>query len=217
MAVKTTVNGKTNTSASEIKKLRQIISGLYSADITKRFLSAKALGAFACENPAVVGQVWPRIFYAFDDTMSCWGASEGLGEIARSVPELRSKILLLLRKFQHDDASCQGFLWAVCRIGQVDRELIREFIPDLIHALDADASCMLGQAIWALGELKVYEAASLIKAFEPDTRETDIYENENVTRKSIGLISVEALGKLQSGIEIEHAQPDTQRRSSRYC
>ncbi len=199
MSAKKTFTGTAIVPVSENKKLRQIISGLYSADIGKRFETAKALGEFAHNNPAVIRQVWPRIFYAFDDTMSCWGASEGLGEIARAVPDLRSKILQLLRKFQHDEASCQGFLWAVCRIGQVERNLVQEFIPDLVHNLEADAACMLGQAIWALGELKVYEAESQIKAFALDTREADIYENEAVTRKTIGRISLEAEEKLQAG------------------
>jgi hypothetical protein len=178
------------------KRLRELISGLYDPEMQERFASARALGAFAKENSTLVKQVWNRIFYAFDDTMSCWGVAEGLGEIARNLPEMRGKILALLRKFQNDEASCQGFIWAVCRIGQEDRELVKAFIPDLISRLDGYSACMIGQSIWALGELGISGAAGNIHSFLHDPRETWIYENDGVTKKSLGQISAEALQKL---------------------
>jgi len=181
------------------KRLRELIAGLYDPEMQTRFSSACALGTFARDNPALVKQVWNRIFYAFDDTMSCWGASEGLGEIARNLPDMRGKILALLRKFQNDEASCQGFIWAVCRIGQADRELVKAFIPDLISRLDGYSACMLGQSIWALGELRVSGAATRIRHFLNDPRETWIYENDEVLKKTLGQISAEALQKLPPG------------------
>jgi hypothetical protein len=180
------------------KKLRELISGLYDPEMSKRFETATRLGVFARENPALVRQMWNRIFYAFDDTMSCWGVSEGLGEIARNLPDMRSKILALLRKFQSDEASCQGFVWAVCRIGQVDRKIVEDFIPDLIGRLEGHATCMIGQSLWALGELGISGTAENIRSFLHDTRETWIYENDAVRKKTLAEISKEALHKLLS-------------------
>lgn len=190
--------GADNGRASDIKKARQLIAGLYDADMGRRFASARALGEFAGAHPDLIKKVWNRVFYAFDDTMSCWGVAEGLGEVARNVAGMRIKILRLLRKFEDDEASCQGFIWAVCRIGQVDREIISGFVQDLIDRLSSPTPCMLGQAIWALGELGISQSAETIRGMTDDMRETWIYENEGVVRMTIGEIAKQALGKLSA-------------------
>ena len=184
--------------ATPRKQLRQIIGGLYGVDMQKRFESAQALGLIARDDPDTIEKTWNRIFYAFDDTMSCWGVAEGLGEIARNLPRLRSRILTLLRKFQADESSCQGFIWAVCRIGQVDRKLVDDFIPDLERAVDSGASCMIGQALWAIGELRIVQEMSAVGRFLNDSRETWIYENDTVRRRTLSDIAGEALQKLKS-------------------
>ena len=184
-------------SIKDYRKFKRLISLLYSLDMEKRFMAAKALGEIAKIKPEFIKRVWVRIFYAFDDTMSCWGVTEGLGEIARNMPELRGKITVLLNRFRRDESTCQGFIWAVCRIGQVDRDKINDFIPLLIISLDSEDVCMLGQAIWALGELKIKESEKKIRGFLNDSRETWIYENDSVKRKTIGKISEEALTKMQ--------------------
>ncbi|MDA8077324.1 MAG: hypothetical protein M0Z79_00140 [Nitrospiraceae bacterium] len=177
--------------------IRDIVAGLYGVNMQKRFEAALALGRLAKDDPDAVTRVWNRIFYAFDDTMSCWGAAEGLGEIARNMPGMRTKILALLRKFAADEASCQGFVWAVCRIGQVDRQLIEDIIPDLERAGASPAACMVGQTLWALGELGIAGSEDRLKAFLEDIRETWIYENDAVRHKTLGEIAGEALKKLQ--------------------
>lgn len=140
--------------------------------------------------------MWPRIFYAFDDTMSCWGAAEGLGEIGRNVPRLRDRIMLLLRKFQRDASSCQGYVWAVTRIGQVDPGRVGGFVADFVRFLDSPDICMAGQAMWALGELRVSEAAGRIRPFLGDGRRTWVYDNETARVRSLSEIASEALAKL---------------------
>lgn len=185
------------------KQLRQIIGGLYGVDMQKRFESAQALGLIARDDPDSIEKTWNRIFYAFDDTMSCWGVAEGLGEIARNLPRLRSRILTLLRKFQTDESSCQGFIWAVCRIGQVDRKLVNDFIPDLERAVESGASCMIGQALWAIGELGLVKNLSAVSRFVNDGRETWIYENDFVRVRTLGDIAGEALQKLRSAQQEE--------------
>ena len=164
----------------------------------KRFDAAMALGRLAKDDPDAVMRVWNRIFYAFDDTMSCWGAAEGLGEIARNMPGLRTKILALLRKFAADEASCQGFVWAVCRIGQIDLKLIEDIIPDLDRASASHAACMVGQSLWALGELRISGCEDRLRTFLEDDRETWLYENDAVRKKTIAEIAGEALKKILS-------------------
>lgn len=178
------------------RKLRNLIAGLYDIDMERRFRTAKALGEIASVRPEYIRQIWRRIFYAFDDTMSCWGVAEGLGEIARNMPELRGKILLLLKRFEGDEASCQGFIWAICRIGQADRSRIEDFIPELMRFLGSGDICMFGQSIWAAGELGIKDASGLIENCLGDERETWIYENDTVEKKTIGKIAEEAIGKL---------------------
>ncbi|NJD57057.1 MAG: hypothetical protein FIA94_11730 [Nitrospirae bacterium] len=189
--------------AAARKRLRQIIGGLYGVDMQKRFESAHALGLIAKDDPDTIEKTWNRLFYALDDTMSCWGVAEGLGEIARNLPGLRSRILTLLRKFQADESSCQGFIWAVCRIGQVDRKLVNDFIPDLARAMDSGASCMIGQSLWAIGELRVVERLPPVSRFLNDARETWIYENDAVRRRTLGDLAAEALQKLESARQEE--------------
>jgi hypothetical protein len=195
--------GPADEKATERKRLRQIIGGLYGVDMQKRFASAQALGRIAKDDPDSIEKTWNRIFYAFDDTMSCRGVAEGLGEIARNLPRLRSRILTLLRKFQTDESSCQGFIWAVCRIGQVDRKLVNDFIPDLERAVESGASCMIGQALWAIGELRLVKNLSAVRRFLNDGRETWIYENDSVRIRTLGDIAGEALQKLQSAQQEE--------------
>jgi hypothetical protein len=99
--------------AADRRHIKALVSGLYDGDMGRRIASARALGEISRRDPEYIRKMWPRIFYAFDDTMSCWGAAEGLGEIGRNVPRLRDRIMLLLRKFQRDASSCQGYIWAV--------------------------------------------------------------------------------------------------------
>src|SRR5512143_1017026 len=178
--------------------IRDIVAGLYGVDMQKRFDAAMALGRLAKDDPDAVTRVWNRIFYAFDDTMSCWGAAAALGEIARNMPGLRTKILALLRKFAADEASCQGFVWAVCRIGQIDLKLIEDIIPDLDRASASHAACMVGQSLWALGELRISGCEDRLRTFLEDDRETWLYENDAVRKKTIAEIAGEALKKILS-------------------
>lgn len=180
------------------KKFNRIISSLYSEDMERRFVAAKVLGGIARLKPEIIRQRWARIFYAFDDTMSCWGVAEALGEIARNLPEDRSKISLILRKFQRDECSCQGFIWSMCRICQVEMERVKDFIPDLMAFLDSKNPCMIGQSIWAIGELGIEKAVEKVKSFLGDIRETWLYENDSVAKKTLGEISKDALKKLIS-------------------
>lgn len=187
-----------NETISDHKKLKDIISLLYDEDMEQRFVAAKALGEIARIEPDIIKQRWDRIFYAFDDTMSCWGAAEGLGEIGRNIPEMRSKIVLFLRKFQRDECSCQGFIWAICRIGQVDMKMIQDSIPDLINFLESENACIVAQTIWALGELGIKKAAGKIKSFLNDNRETWLYENDSARIRTIGETAADAVRKLQA-------------------
>ena len=189
---------KSTKGRTERSSIRDIVAGLYGVDMQKRFDAAMALGRLAKDDPDAVTRVWNRIFYAFDDTMSCWGAAEGLGEIARNMPGLRTKILALLRKFAADEASCQGFVWAVCRIGQIDLKLIEDIIPDLDRASASHAACMVGQSLWALGELRISGCEDRLRTFLKDDRETWLYENDAVRKKTIAEIAGEALKKILS-------------------
>lgn len=180
----------------DARNLRRVISLLYDADIRNRLLGALAIGEIAKRSPEIIKKRWNRIFYAFDDTMSCWGAAEALGEIGRNIPEMRSRIVLFLRKFEKDEISCQGFIWAITRIGQVDREKIKDLIPDLIGFLDSKDACMVGQAIWALGELRVSDVVEKIKDFLKDDRETWFYDNETARIARVSEIAREAIEKI---------------------
>ncbi len=161
-----------------------------------RLLGAKALGEIARIEPEIIRKRWNRIFYAFDDTMSCWGAAEALGEIGRNLPEMRSRIVLFLRKFEKDEVSCQGFIWAITRIGQVDRERIKDIIPDIVRFLDSRDLCLRAQAIWAAGELKIKEAVDKIRGFLSEREQAWIYENDRATLRNISEIAREAIEKL---------------------
>jgi HEAT repeat protein len=187
-----------NEVVNDRRKLRSLISLLYDSDIENRFMAAKALGEVARVKPEFIISIWRRILDATDDTMSCWGVAEALGEIARNMPELRGKILLRLRKFQKDESTCQGFIWAICRIGQVEIDRVKEFMPDLISFLESREPCMLGQAIWALGELRITEAMDKIKTFLNDNRQTWVYNNDSACIKTIGQIAEEAVRKLNN-------------------
>jgi hypothetical protein len=180
------------------RRLRNIVSLLYDEDMARRFTAAKALGEVARRDPELMKQRWERIFRAFDDTMSCWGAAEALGEVARNLPEHRRKIVMFLRVFRKDECSCQGYIWGMCRICQVDGSMTRDFMPELAAFLESANVCMAGQAIWAAGELRMKDAEEKLKGFLDDTRETWIFENESVSRRKIREIAEEALKKLRS-------------------
>ncbi|MCL5024501.1 MAG: hypothetical protein M1497_14270 [Nitrospirae bacterium] len=186
------------------RKLRAIVSLLYGEKMEERLVAAKALGEIARRVPDLMRQRWERIFRAFDDTMSCWGAAEALGEIARNLPEQRRKIELFLKGFRKDECSCQGYIWGMCRICQVEMERTREFAPELIGFLGSQNVCMTGQAIWAIGELGIREASDKVESFLRDERETWVFENDSACVKSIGRIAEEALRKLaRSGDAIQ--------------
>jgi hypothetical protein len=180
------------------RKLRHIISLLYDEDMAHRFNAAKALGEVAKRKPELMKQKWLRIYRTFDDTMSCWGIAEALGEIARNLPQQhRRKIIPFLRGLRKDESCCQGYIWSMCRICQVERDMITDFIPELEDFLNSPDICMIGQALWAWGELGIKEAPERIKDFLLDEGETWIYENDSVSMKNIGTIAEEALRKIK--------------------
>jgi HEAT repeat protein len=196
------VSGDLNLLVEEVvkdhRKLRNIISLLYDEDMTRRFTAAKALGEVARREPELMKQRWERIFRAFDDTMSCWGAAEALAEVARNLPQQqRGKIIPFLRGFRKDECSCQGYIWGMCRICQVDRDRIKDFIPELEGFLKSPDVCLRGQALWALGELGTKEMTERIKDSLRDERKTWVYENDSVSRKNIRTIAEEALRKME--------------------
>ncbi len=181
-------------------KIRQIVSLLYNDDMERRFVAVKALGTIAQREPELMKQRWERVFDKFDDTMSCWGAAEALGEIARNMPEQnRSRVVQFLKHFRRDDCGCMGYLWGMCRICQIDRRWAAEFVPELQGFLSSANVCIRGQALWALGELRVKEAAGRMKEFLADEGETRYYDNEAVRREKIKTIAGEALEKLDGG------------------
>ncbi len=177
-------------------KIRKIVSLLYDEDLGRRFTAAKALGALAVREPALLEQRWMRIFKAFDDTMSCWGAAEALGEIARNMPQQRRKIMLFLKNFRRDDCGCLGYIWGMCRICQIEQDGIEDFSSELEGFLRSSNICIRAQSLWALGELGIRKAADSIKDFRTDQGETWFYENDAVCRGRICEIAEEALSKL---------------------
>jgi hypothetical protein len=179
------------------RKLRNIVSLLYHEDMAERLRAALALGGITRRDPELMQQRWQRIFRSFDDTMSCWGVAEALSEIARNMPgEHRGKLINFLRGFKRDDCSCQGYIWGMCRICRIERGQINDFVPEVEGFLDSQNICMRAQALWALGELERKEAAKKIKGFLGDKNEVWIFENDSVSRKSIGTIAGEALKKM---------------------
>lgn len=60
---------------------------------------------------------------------------------------------------------------------------------------------MLGQTIWARGELEILEVTERIKGFLDNDREIWIYENDSVERKTIGEIAKEAVKKIEGRIQ----------------
>ena len=179
-------------------KLRYILSLLYDDDLTRRFAAVKALGEIAKREPELMQRRWERIFRSFDDTMSCWGAAEALGEIARNMPGFRSRISIFLKLFKRDDCSCQGYIWGMCRICQVERNKIKDFTQELGDFLNSSNVCIRGQALWALGELRIKESAPRVKDFLHDEGETWYYDNEAVQMKRIRSIAEEALKKIET-------------------
>ena len=177
-------------------KIRKIVSLLYDEDMTRRLTAAKALGELAKREPELMQQRWERIFRSFDDTMSCWGAAEALGELARNMPQHRGRITLFMRVFRKDDCSCQGYIWGMCRVCQVDRDRIHDFAPELEAFLNSPHICLRGQALWALGELRIKEAGNRMKDFLRDEGEIWYYGNEMAESKKVSIIAEEALKKL---------------------
>ncbi len=86
-------------------RLRKVIFLFYDSEMEKRFIGAKTLNEAERRMPDVKRR-WSRIFYVFDDIMSCWGAAEALGEIGRNINEMRSRIVIFLRKSEKDEVSC---------------------------------------------------------------------------------------------------------------
>ncbi len=177
-------------------KMRNIVKLLYDEDLMRRFTAAKALGEIAKREPELMQRRWERIFRSFDDTMSCWGAAEALGEIARNLPAYRGRIAIFMKVFKKDDCGCQGYIWGMCRICQVERDKTGEFVQELEAFLNSSNACIRGQALWALGELRVKGMVERMKYFLEDEGETWYYDNEAVNRGEIKTIAADALRKM---------------------
>ncbi len=178
------------------KKFRHILALLYDEDMETRFLGAKVLGEVTRLKPECIRTKWYRLFCSFGDTMSCWGVAEGLGEIGRNLPESRGKIALLLKRFRNDRVTCQGYVWAVCRIGQVDRNQMKSAISGLGGFLMSADDDIVGQTIWAIGELDLRDLCGRLKPLSGDPGTVRIYDHETVRSAPIARLVGEAYEKI---------------------
>jgi len=181
--------------------LRNLQRLLYSGDELFRRKAAEILGMVSADiarnDPGTVSRLLQQLFSAVEDTAAfTWGAFEAIGEIIKHSAGLFGGYIPRLYGYVADETKRAQVLQVIGNIATSSPELIREsafhFIPFLC---DPDPS-VRGYTARLLGDLSVMEAREELEKLREDPHEITFYENGNLERKSVGLVTEQALTRL---------------------
>jgi HEAT repeat protein/rubredoxin len=135
-----------------------------------------------------------------------WGMPEALGEILAQVPALQKEYLDLFIAYISEEGCFlenpllqAGVVWGIGRIKKIDEVRTRKIVPFLLEALNSQNLLLKGTAVWTLGELKIDESISLLKALQKENRMVKISCNGEYQEKPLRQWVDEALQNIMMG------------------
>ncbi len=192
---------------------RRILNLLISLTYDKQSLvcwhAIEAIGKVTKEiakvNPDLVRNTIGRLLWMIRDESGGigWSSPEILGEIVRNNSELFQDIAPIIVSFLDEEMLSAGVLWAIGRIGGVSAGLVEDAISVILPYLNNPDQTLRGLAVWALGEIGASENIGEMEKLRNDNNYITFYDEGELTRKTVGDITEEAITKLVKGQEIQ--------------
>lgn len=184
------------------KAWSHLIRALYLPDEFVGWRAAEGFGRavamLADSDTETCREMFRRLFWALNDESGTSGrrVAPAVGEAVARRPDVFGEYALIIWPALEEPFLQASVAWALGRIGQVDPELVRKAVPDLVSLLDSPDHEVRGHAAWALGEIGVREAAEKIAALAGDAGEMKIFLAGELRRVTVGALARTALRKL---------------------
>ncbi|MGQ9497695.1 MAG: DVU0298 family protein [Desulfotomaculales bacterium] len=158
----------------------------------------RAVAMLADSDTETCREMFRRLFWALNDESGTSGrrVAPAVGEAVARRPDVFGEYALIIWPALEEPFLQASVAWALGRIGQVDPELVRKAVPDLVSLLDSPDHEVRGHAAWALGEIGVREAGEKIAALAGDAGEMKIFLAGELRRVTVGALARTALRKL---------------------
>ncbi|MBI5636832.1 MAG: HEAT repeat domain-containing protein [Nitrospinae bacterium] len=178
--------------------LRSLVSILYEGDELLLHRAAAVWGRLALSAPSSIRRYMSRLAWQLNDESGNIGkgSPQVIAEVARHNIDLARDVIPVTTHYLDDRGMLPGVLWGIGRVGEIHRAPVLDTVPELRALLnDADAA-IRGNAAWALGKLRVAEAAPGLRLLVDDNREVSIYENDEMNRWTVKEVAGRALAAL---------------------
>lgn len=185
--------------AADKKVFTTLISLSYdkSSDMAWRSIEAIGIlsGRVAKVDAETVREMVGRLLWMIRDESGGigWSSPEILGEIVRNNPDLCADIAPIIASFHEEKMLTPGVLWALGRMGKLSRETVG-YVMQIVRLYLSDHSarnrCYAAKAIGALGSV---DDVSQLEKLTKDRSAVDIYENGELSRKTVSEIAEEAI------------------------
>lgn len=150
-----------------------------------------AAGAVARDDPEAVRNTVQRLLWSIREESGGigWSAPEMLGEIVVRAPRLCSDIPPIILSFHEEEVFVAGVLRAMGRIAEAGIGVV-DGAPELARgSLDHPDPAVRGQAVYALGAMKIEDGYDTLSRLSRDDGRCKTYENHELIEKSVGEIA----------------------------
>ena len=188
-----------------------LISFLYAADETLKWRSVTILGTIVSEiaktDMESARVVMRRLMWNLNDESGGigWGSPEAMGEIMAQHRQLAREYGSILVSYIREDGNYieheilqRGVLWGLGRLARNRPESIPDIAPVLIPFLTSKDPFHRGLAVWTAGALPSPLLSPYLQELTNDDTVVEIYQNWQLTERSIGKLASDALSGLSS-------------------
>lgn len=191
-------DGVADAAGRKRRVLGVLTSLTFDADPQISWRAVEAMGVaanrIAEDDPDYVREHVRRLYWLLSEESGgiCWRSPEAMAEIVRQRPKLLADFIpiivnLIVGLAEEDLAHFRpGALWALGRLGGAASDHIQAVLPAITSALDHSDPQVRGMAVWCLGQVGQAQLLSARRDLLADQGPVDLYEDELITRTSVG-------------------------------
>lgn len=194
---------------------RRVVSPLFGLFCDRnalvRWRAVTAMGAVVCaladDNMEAARVVMRRFMWNLNEESGGigWGCPEAMGEAMFRSPRLAQEYGCILVSYLNPEANFidhpalqEGVLWGIGRLAGADPSAVADCAGLIAPFLSAETPALRGLAAWAAGRLANRRMTPSIEPLIHDAAQLNLYDGENLVRRSVGELAHEALIRLRT-------------------